>query len=200
MITTYNDITNTFGFAGARGYGPGKHKSHEFLSSHQFGRIANATSRIGWVCGYNYYASEGHISCFYGEIVFKAIDGTMSAFLDASTANYGINLEYDTTDTTSVADVYNITDKVIEIPLNSNLSFEADYPFMRMSPIYNNASLIKYRPVFAGFDYTTDKHVKVALFDCESGSFMEEPEYSALGDRELRLHVFGFRHIYKEDL
>jgi hypothetical protein len=200
MLTVYNDITNTFGFAGANGYGPGRHRQHEFLSSHQFGIIANATAKLGWLSGYNFYSSEGHISCFYGNIVFRSIDGTMSAFLDSTTANYGINLEYDTPDATSIADIFNTDTSNFEIPLNDDLIFEAFDPFIRLSPIYDSTTLYQYRPIFDGYAFTNTKYVNVYLYDCFLGKKFTVSDYTSLGDRDLRIQLFGFRHIAKEDL
>jgi len=81
MITIYDDITNPFGVSGAEGYGPGKHKGHEFISSYHFSKITEAANKIGWVSGYGLNSAEGHMSCFYGSVVFRALDGTFRIFI-----------------------------------------------------------------------------------------------------------------------
>lgn len=195
-----NDVTNTFSFSGAYGYGPGKHSATEFLSSTKFANMASIFNNIGRLSGYNYYSREGHVSCFYGSIVFRAIDGTMSAFLDSTMANYGIDLPYNTTDVTTPNDIFNTVTNNFEIPLNDDLLFEAFDPFVRMGCVYNTSTLREFRPIFDRFSYGSGKIVECYLYDCFNNVKFDSVDYALLSDYDFRLQLFGFCHIDTEVL
>lgn len=190
-----NDLTNTFGFYGHGGVGPGNHLNNEFVTSENFSKLANVLNKISWITAYSEESDEPHVSSFYGNIIFRAIDTTTSALLDSSYSNYGINLEYDSPSATTVNDVFNSTTDMFEIPLQDDLLIGNIPPYFRVEAIFNSSSLHKYRASFMGLCCDFDSYINIALFDCESGVQFTETEYAALTDYDLQLFLFGYRPV-----
>lgn len=199
-LQIYNDITNTFGFKGALGSLPGRHNSKEFLSSTKFSNITAALNKMAWLCGYSYYSEEGHNSFFYGSVVFRRIDGTMSAFLDSTISNYGINLPYDTTAETNISDVFNETSNLFEIPLNTDLRMEYKSPHVKVSGIFSDSTLYQYRPFVKSITGKLAKTINISLINCFTGDYFTNTDFTNTGDRHLRLQLFGFSPILIEEL
>jgi hypothetical protein len=187
-----NDLTNTFGFYGQGGIGPGQHTLDEFVSSIDFGNIANIFNKLSWITAYSEESTERHISVFYGSILFRDIDTTMSALLDQTFANYGITLGYDNQDATTSNDIFNVSTNTFNILLQYDLIIGSIPPYFRVEALYNSATLDKYRASVVDYSFP---YISVALFDCESGSQFTSTEYAALSDYDLKLYLFGYRPV-----
>lgn len=192
-----NDLTNTFGFFGHNGIGPGNHALDEFVSSIDFGKVANILNKVSWVAAYSEESTEGHITVFYGSILFREIDTTMSALIDQTFATFGLNLDYDNQDAVTPNDVFNATTNTFDILLDDDLLIGEMSPYFRVEALYDSATLHKYRAASVGF---VSPHIKIALFDCESGAQFTSTEYAALNDYDLKFFVFGHRPVHVEVL
>jgi len=187
-----NDLTNTFGFFGHGGLGPGNHLLEEFVSSLDFGKVANILNKVSWIVAYNEESTESHLSTFYGSILFREIDSTMSALLDQTFSTFGLNLAYDNQDAVTVHDIFNPATNTFNVPLDEELLIGEIPPYFRIEAIFDSASLHKYRASFVDYSFP---YVKFALFDCESGAEFTSTEYAALNDYELKFFIFGYRPV-----
>jgi len=187
-----NDITNAFSFFGHGGIGPGKHILKEEVSSIAFGKVANILNKISWVTAYSEESTESHISVFYGSLLFREIDSTMSAVLDQTYSSYGLNFEFDNQDALTVNDIFNTSTDTFDILLQNDLLIGTASPFFRVEALYNSATLHKYRASCVGF---TKPYAHVALYDCESGAKFTSTEYAALSDYDLKFFVFGYKPV-----
>jgi len=194
-----NDITNTFSFSGGRIYSPGKHQSNDFMSSIRFGEMASIANHISWSSGYNQLSSQGHISCFYGSIVFREVDGTMSALLDSTFSNYGIDLEVDSTDTTTPTIIFNNSYDRFEIPLLDDLVFDDVSPFVKVEILPGASNLYSFRGEYNSYSYK-ERKVYIKLRNIITGYDYSALSYSLLSDYQLRLFIFGMKTIDVEDL
>lgn len=188
----YDDMTNTFGFFGQGGIGPGSHTLDEFVSSTDFSKVANILNKISWIVAYNEESTEGHISTFYGKVRFRDLDGTMSAFVDNTTASFGIELDFDTSDAVTIYEIFNGSTNTFDIPISDELLITTDPPYFRVEALLNTSALEVYRASYVGFD---PPNIQVALYDCESGAQFDAADFAALSDYDLDICIFGFKAV-----
>ena len=187
-----NDLTNTFGFFGQGGSGPGNHTLNEVVSSKNFGKIANILNKISWLTAYSEESTEKHISTFYGSVLFRDVDSTLTALLDQTYTTYGIPLEFDNQNANTVNVIFNSTTNTFDIPVQDDLLIDDMPPYFRVEALYIQSSLYPFRASAIGFE---NYCVKVALFDCESGVQFTNTDYLALNDYDLKLFVFGYKPV-----
>lgn len=187
-----NDMTNTFGFFGQGGVGPGKHLLNEFVSSVDFSKVANILNKISWLSAYSEESTEMHICTFYGSVLFRNVDSTMTALLDQTWANYGIALEYDNQDATTPNTVFNNSTHTFDIPIQDDLIIEDDPPFFRVEAVFSDPVLYKYRAAYVGFD---PPNIKIALFDCDNAVEFRSLNFNLLGDYDLKFFIFGHKSV-----
>jgi len=84
--------------------------------------------------------------------------------------------------------------------LIDDLVFENFEPHVRLNLLSDSTSWYNYRPIFSGYSYGRPKQLNVSLLDCFTGDEFTYTDFTTLDDRELRLQVFGYRHVEVEDL
>jgi len=195
-----NDHTNVFDFFGASGIGPGKHADSEMLSSTALADIYNIYNKLSWCTSYSFLSDEGHYSFYFGCLVFRKFDGTMGGYLDYSTAEFGIDIDYNK-DASSLIEIFDDSENEFEVPLKSDVVFENFNPYTRIDIIYeDNAVVNRFKPHVYSYNFKTDRVVKFKLIDCLDGTFMTGTQLNSLPDYALKINIFGHKPILKEDL
>lgn len=191
-LTIYSDITNPFGFSGSEGYGAGMHGRSDFLSSEYLGKMVEIINKTSFLTYYQRYSPEGHFSCFYGNIVFRNVDGTRDCYLDPSFSHYGINLD---TSSFLTNDIFDADTSMFQVPLSDELLFDNYDPIIKFSCFYQSDVMKQYRPFLDSFDYTNGKVINFYLRDIYTGDVFTTSDYSALTDRDLQMFMFGIKTI-----
>jgi hypothetical protein len=195
-----NDLTNVFNFKGSDGSGVSKHLPFDFIKSTDFNDLAEIFNKVSWASGYQALSDEGHLSYFYGNIVFRSIDTTISALLNTTYSTYGLNIIADTTDATTPNYIMDVSSYLLSIPLNDDLLFESFNPTVKMSIITDDSTLYPYRPQIHSFSYSDGKVLNFYLYNCYTGAVMNTTTFDALSDYALGIQIYGTRVVKVDDL
>lgn len=200
MLPITNDQSNVFNFCGDAGIGPGRHTFRDFISSRMLGDIIQTVSYIGTITMYPRLAPEGHISCFFGNLVFRKSSTIRSLFIDNNFPNYGINVTSNTEDTQFFNPRFDSTSYLFKIPIKEDLIFEQYDPFVAVGCINSSSILNAYRPQIHSFDYTNGKILNIYFYDIINDTTMNLTTYESLPNNAFRLQIFGYRVVPKADL
>ena len=197
MSLVLNDETNIFGMYGLSGTGPGKHTKDELLSTIKFGGLINKINYINSRTVLPRLSEAPHFSCFYGRVVFRNLDGTVSGFLDTSYANSGLNIQPVADYVDTARDWIDTSTDCLTIPISSWFVPSPSTPSIMLSLVSDSTRLDAATAEFYKYD-TTDKLVFFKLFNLQDHAYIDASFMQSLADYEATVDIFGVKNLSKD--